>query len=76
MKATPGSIATFKGSGPVSAEYARGGECITSKSRFMKEQDVFRTSIERNDYNKKSKGGELSETEGDTKKQKAIKPRT
>lgn len=74
MKDTPGSIATFKGTGPVSAEYAKGGEVITSKSRFMKEQDTFRTSIQRTNYDKKSPGGELSDTEGDSKKQKAIKP--
>jgi hypothetical protein len=66
----------YKGKGPVSAKYAKGGECITTRSRFLKTPDVFRTSIEEQDYDKKGKGGTLSKTEGDTKKQKAIKPRT
>ncbi len=66
----------YKGSGPVSAKYAKGGECITTKSRFLKVPDVFRTSIEQQDYAKKGKGGTLSKLEGETKKEKAIKPRT
>lgn len=65
-----------KGKGPVSANFARGGEIITTKSRFLKTPDVFRTSIEKQDYDKKGKGGELAKTEGDSKKEKAIKPRT
>ena len=75
MKQTPASTAMCKGTGPVSASFATGGEVITSKSRFMKAQDVFRTDIERNDYNKKGKGGELSKTEGDAKSLTPIKPR-
>jgi hypothetical protein len=75
MKPTPGSLATVKGKGPVSAKFACGGEVITSNSRFMKAQDVFRTDIERTDYNKKGKGGELSKLEGETKVEKTIKPR-
>jgi hypothetical protein len=65
----------YKGTGPVSATFACGGEEITTRSRFLKTPDVFRTSIERQDYDKKSKGGELSKLEGD-KSLKAIKPRT
>jgi hypothetical protein len=54
---------------------ARGGPVITTRSRFLKTKDVFRDDVERNDYGKSGKGGELSKTEGDTKAQKAIKPR-
>jgi hypothetical protein len=64
-----------KGKGPVSAGYASGGPSITTKSRFLKTPDVFRTSLERQDYGKKGKGGELSKTEGDSKSEKPIKPR-
>ena len=49
-----------KGTGPVSAKYAKGGPEITTRSRFLKTPDVFRTSIERQDYGKKGKTGELS----------------
>lgn len=65
-----------KGAGPVSATYARGGPEMTTRSRFLKTPDVFRTSIEQQDYDKTGKGGELSKTEGDTKSQPVIKPRT
>ena len=41
----------------------------------MKVPDVFRTDIERQDYEKKSPGGEMAKTTGD-KSLKAIKPRT
>lgn len=75
MKQTPSSMAAQKGKGPVSATFATGGEVITSKSRFMKSQDVFRTDIERTNYNKSGKGGELSKLTGD-KSEKAVKPRT
>lgn len=75
MKPTPASVAMQKGTGPTDASYAKGGEVITSKSRFFKEQDPFRTDIERQDYDKKSPGGEMSKTTGD-KSEKPIKPRT
>lgn len=65
-----------KGNGPVSATYARGGPAMNTRSRFMKTPDVFRTSIERQDYGKSGKGGELSKTEGESKVEKTIKPRT
>lgn len=65
-----------KGSGPVSANYARGGETITTRSRFMKTSDSFRTGKTDQGYDKKGKGGTLSELEGDTKSLTAIKPRT
>jgi hypothetical protein len=65
-----------KGTGPVSANYAQGGDVITSRSRFMKSPDVFRTSIERQDYGKTGKGGELSKMSGESKVEKAIKPKT
>lgn len=66
----------YKGKGPVSAGYASGGPAITTRSRFMKTPDTFRTSIQEQDYAKKGKGGELSKTEGETKKIKTVKPRT
>ena len=76
-KQTPASIgAAQKGTGPVSAEFAVGGEVVTSKSRFFKTQDVFRTGIQNTDYGKDGKGGKMSKTEGDDKSEKAIKPRT
>lgn len=65
-----------KGNGPVSATYARGGPPMNTRSRFIKVPDVYRTSIERQDYGKKSPGGELSKTQGESKSEKAIKPRT
>jgi hypothetical protein len=65
-----------KGTGPVSATYARGGPEMNTRSRFIKTPDVFRTSIEQQDYDKTGKGGELSKIEGDTKSQPVIKPRT
>jgi hypothetical protein len=64
-----------KGVGPVSANFARGGDCITTKSRFLKTPNVFTTSIERQDYGKTGKGGELSKMSGESKSEKAIKPR-
>jgi len=70
-------MAYAKGSGPVSAKFAQGGECLTSRSRFMKVPDFFRTGkSDGQDYDKKGKGGTLSKTEGETKKLKAVKPRT
>ena len=54
--------------------YAHGGEAITSRSRFMKTPDVFRTGIERSNYDKKTPGGELSKTvEKQVKKQRGRK---
>ena len=40
--------------------YARGGPEVTTRSRFLKAPDVFRTSLQRTDYDKKSPGGEMS----------------
>ena len=65
-----------KGTGPVSDNYARGGPEFSTRSRFMKVPDVYRTSIEEQDYGKKGKGGTLAKTEGETKKIKTITPRT
>jgi hypothetical protein len=53
---------SYKGAGPVSARYARGGPPITTKSKFIKTPDTFRTSIQRQDYEKKTPGGEQSKT--------------
>ena len=49
-----------KGQGPVSATYARGGPAMNTRSRFIKTPDTFRTSIQRQDYGKVGKGGEMS----------------
>lgn len=65
-----------KGKGPVSANFAKGGEEITTKSRFLKVPDSFRTGQQKNDFAKKGKGGTLSEMEGETKVEKVIKPRS
>jgi hypothetical protein len=64
-----------KGTGSAAAEYARGGPGDTSRSRFMKAEDVFRTNIERQGYGKSGKTGEMSKPTGD-KSLKAVKPRT
>lgn len=70
-------MASYKGSGPVSAKYAQGGPEITTKSRFLKVPDFFRTGkSDGQDYDKTGKGGKLSKTEGESKKLTAIKPRT
>lgn len=68
----------YKGSGPVSASYAKGGECLqTSRSKFMKTPDMFRTGKgDGQDYGKSGKGGTLAKVEGDTKKLPAVKPKT
>lgn len=68
--------AASKGKGPVSAKFAKGGDVITSKSRFMKVPDTFRTDIQRVDYDKTGKGGELSKLEGETKVETTVKPKT
>ena len=65
-----------KGKGPVSCGYASGGPSITTNSRFLKSPDVFRTSIEQQDYKKVGKGGSLSKLNGESKSEKAIKPRS
>lgn len=44
------AMAYTKGYKPKDAKYARGGEEITTRSRFMKVPDTFRTSIQRQDY--------------------------
>jgi hypothetical protein len=68
---------SIKGTGPVSAEYAKGGPSITTKSRFLKTPNQFTTDAETGqDYEKKSPGGELAVTKGDNKSKTPIKPRT
>ena len=54
------AMSYVKGTTPHPANYAKGGPAITTRSRFLKTPDVFRTSIERQDYKKKGKTGELS----------------
>lgn len=65
-----------KGTGLVSAKYARGGPEITTRSRFMKSLDSVRTGVQKNDFEKVGKGGTLSKLEGETKKLPTVKPRT
>jgi hypothetical protein len=60
---------------PKRETYAVGGPPITTRSRFMKSTDVFRTGIERQDYGKASKTGELSKAAGDSKSKAPVKPR-
>ena len=54
------AMAYTKGHKPKSAKYACGGEEITTRSRFMKVPDTFRTSIQRQDYDKTGKHGEMA----------------
>jgi hypothetical protein len=63
-----------KGKGPVSAKFAQGGEVVTSRSRFMKVPDSFRTDKQKTDYG--AKKDPLADPEGDSKSLKPIKPRT
>jgi hypothetical protein len=70
-------MAYTKGTGPVSAAFAKGGPEITTKSRFMKTPNQFTTGRGvKKDFDKVGKGGTLSKLEGDTKSEKPIKPRT
>jgi hypothetical protein len=72
MKYSAGS----KGRGPVSARFAVGGEVITSRSRFLKVADTFRTDIQKTEHDKVGKGGTLSKLEGDSKSLAPVKPKT
>jgi hypothetical protein len=73
-----------KGTGAVSAKYAMGGACLhDTRSKFMKTPNQFTSRKEatknpevEQDYGKTGKGGTLSKTEGESKKQPVIKPRT
>jgi hypothetical protein len=56
------------------AIFAHGGNAITTRSRFYKSPDVFRTGVVRQDYDKSGKTGELSKPTGD-KSEKAVSPR-
>jgi hypothetical protein len=57
-------------------EYAKGGPPITTKSRFLKTPDVFRSKVEvqKTDYGAKT--DPLAKKVGETKVEKPIKPRT
>lgn len=66
-----------KGKGPVTAVYAKGGDPLQAgSSRFLKQPNIFTAPFgtEKRDYG--AKKDPLADAEGDTKKQKAIKPRT
>lgn len=67
--------ACMKGGGPVTATFATGGPVLGSRSRFMKTPDSFRTDIQRSDYDKSGKAGELAKPTGD-KSLPVIKPKT
>lgn len=56
--------------------FARGGPPITTRSRFIKTPDAFRTGIQKTDFDKTGKGGELSKTEGETKAKTPPKPKS
>ena len=66
--------AQYKGTGPVSARFACGGPVITTKSRFLKTPDSFRTGIQRNDFG--GKKDPLADESGDSKSLKPVKPRS
>lgn len=70
------ALSYTKGVGPVSANFARGGDCITTKSRFLKTPNVFTTSIEEQDYPKVGKGGSMSKLSGESKSKTPPKPRS
>jgi hypothetical protein len=55
--------------------FARGGDEVTSRSRFLKQLDSFRTDSEKTDFAKTGKGGAMSKLSGETKSEKPIKPR-
>jgi hypothetical protein len=56
-------------------EYAKGGPPITTKSRFLKTPDQFRSKVDvqRTDYG--AKKDPLAKPQGETKVEKPIKPR-
>ncbi len=45
--------------------YARGGDTVTSVSRFIKQPDAFRHDTEKTEFKKVGKGGSLSKLTGD-----------
>jgi hypothetical protein len=65
-----------KGKGPVSAKFAQGGDVFTTRSRFMKQPNIFTAPIgtEKRIYG--AKKDPLAKPEGDSKSEKPIKPRT
>ena len=64
----------YKGAGPKKASYARGGDVVTTRSRFLKSPDSFRTGIQKNDFG--DGYDPLCKEKGETKALKAVKPRT
>lgn len=72
MKLSAGS----KGKGAIDANFACGGEVFNSRSKFYKSPDIFRAPLntEKRDYG--AKKDPLADAEGDSKKLKAIKPKT
>jgi len=65
-----------KGSRPTNVKYARGGDVVTTRSRFFKGPDSVRTGITKVNYEKSGKGGTMSKMQGETKVERTIKPRT
>ena len=67
-------LASTSGALVTAVVFARGGPEVTTRSQFLKTADVFRTGLERNDYDKTGKSGELSKPKGETKVEKTVKP--
>ena len=65
-----------KGSRPTNVKYARGGDVVTTRSRFFKSPDSVRTGTQVNDFHKSGKGGSLSKMSGETKVERTVKPRS
>jgi len=57
-------------------KYAVGGPPITTNSRFLKTPDSVRTGIQKSNFEKKGKGGDMAKLSGETKVERAIKPKT
>jgi hypothetical protein len=64
-----------KGKGPVTANFASGGEVLTSRSKFLKGPNQFTTDkgVEQ-DYG--GKKDPLAKPQGETKVEKTVKPRS
>lgn len=64
-----------KGSGAKNTSYAKGGPVLQANPSPWAKPDPFRTDAGRQDYTKKTPGGELSNTKQDGKSLPPIKPR-
>lgn len=74
--ARPLDVPMTKGTGLKPLEAAKGGPVLQEgRSIFMKRPDPFRTDAGRQDYDKKTPGGEMSNPKGDGKSLPPVKPR-